>query len=36
MLPSADQAGCNDLANENNQQVCQVELGGFDDAGLCH
>ena len=36
MLPSADQAGCNDLADENNQTLCQAELGGFDDAGLCH
>ncbi|HEY3822786.1 MAG TPA: hypothetical protein VGL81_36730 [Polyangiaceae bacterium] len=36
MLPAADQPSCTALADQNNQQDCQLELGGFDDAGLCH
>jgi hypothetical protein len=36
MLPSGDQSGCNAVASTNDQTACQVAVGGFDDAGLCH
>jgi len=35
-LPSGDQSGCTDIADTNDQTICQEELAAFDDAGVCH